>query len=102
METWTLFCEPLVLGIHLFGACLARGAQEYWSFLGDDFCASGNFKEFPREVGRRIPWFLLCVFRLPEEYRNHGIISACSSYPAVTCLVSVSPKEYRNLDRSGR
>ena len=34
METWT-FHAPLVSGTHLFGACLAQGAQECWSFLGD-------------------------------------------------------------------
>ena len=28
---------PLVSGSHLYGDCLARGAQENWTGVGDDF-----------------------------------------------------------------
>ena len=34
---WTFFCVLLVPGSHVLGDCLARGAQEYWAFLHDDF-----------------------------------------------------------------
>ena len=42
LETWT-FYEPLVTGTHLFDACHAGGAQEIWSFLGDDGAVFFNF-----------------------------------------------------------
>ena len=103
LASWTLFCVFLVSGSHVFSVCVARGEQEYWTFLGDDFCARRNFTEFSTwkwtshpEVG-----FLALVTR--EIWTLFLVRVVPSSHVFGVCLArGVQETRFRRALASGR